>query len=85
MSKQKKSYKSKCCGARVETVSSPDEIDKIGCTIFYKCLKCNCACDVLYTPRKTWNINPRTRIKPNKNRKELTQRELNKIKREEEF
>jgi len=64
--------KSKCCGAKVRYSDfSPDfigdkpETQRIG-TCYYICTKCNQACDIIIPIRKTFKINPKTRVQPNK-------------------
>lgn len=71
-SKNKTSSRSKCCNAKVKVVGTV--------TMFHVCTKCHLPCDVFYVERKTWEINPKTRVVPNKKRKE-DQRELNELRR----
>lgn len=87
MSKKNKSiYKSRCCNSNVKTVSVPDEIDKIGCTMYCVCVKCNKPCDIYIPERKTWKINPKTRIVPNKKKDRIfTDAECKKFRDEEDF
>lgn len=51
------------------------------------CSKCGEACSVYLKQRKTWDINPQTKIIPNKKRRltKLSPQELKKIKQEEDF
>lgn len=82
MEKIKNKYKSKCCGAIVKVHTSPDEIDKVGCTMYHICTKCGEACDVYLKERRTWNINPAEQIIPNKKKQKstkLTPKELKEI------
>ena len=86
--KSKSIYKSRCCNAKVKSVTSPDEIDKLGCTMVCVCTECNKPCDIYIPERKTWAINPKTRIVPNKkkkNNKLFTDKELKKFHQEEDF
>jgi hypothetical protein len=88
MTKKRSNYKSKCCGTKVRVESSPDDIDKKGCTMYYVCTKCNQPCDVLTNERRTWAINPKTRIVPNKkekNKKLFTDKELKDFRMNEDF
>lgn len=81
-------FKSKCCHEAVRVSCSPDEIDKIGCTMYYTCTGCQEACDVFIPERKTWTINPKTRVVPNKkkqNNKLFTDKELKKFLQGEDF
>lgn len=55
------SIKSKCCKARVVVRGKT--------TMYYICLKCGEPCDTFLVERKTWQINPRTRVVPNKRKK----------------
>lgn len=65
--KKKTNLKSNCCNAKIKVGGIGDfEGDKIACTIYYVCTKCQEACDVHIQERKTWAINPKTRIVPNK-------------------
>jgi len=84
----KNNYKSKCCGAKVRVHTSPDEIDKIGCTMYHICTDCGKPCDIIIKERHTWKINPKTRIVPNKkekNKKLFTDKELKDFRMEEDF
>jgi translation initiation factor 1 (eIF-1/SUI1) len=86
--KNKNNLISNCCNARTEVVCSPDDIDKIGCTMYHKCLKCNCACDVHSNKRRVWIINPSTKVKGDKRAKiknGLTKKEINEIRLTEDF
>ena len=82
MSKKKKPLKSRCCNAPVR-VEGMDDFDK-QCTMYHVCTKCNNACDVIIKERKTWKINPKSRIVPNK-KKLFTDKELRKLRQEEDF
>jgi hypothetical protein len=80
--------KSKCCGAKVKVHTEPDDIDKIGCTMYYVCTKCNQPCDVISKERQTWAINPKTQIVPDKREKKkklFTDKELRDLRLEEDF
>lgn len=63
--------KSKCCSAKVKVHIEKDFIgdnsktQRIG-TCYYVCTKCNCACDIIIPIRKTFKMNPKTRVQPNK-------------------
>ena len=57
---------SNCCGAPAKVYTSPDDIDKLGCTMYYVCTECGEPCNIIFKQRKTWKINPKTRITPNK-------------------
>ncbi len=86
--KKKNNYKSKCCGAKVKIYSSPDDIDKVGCTMYHICTECGQACDIMILTRHTWTRNPVTQIIPNKKRKsstKLTKKELREIHLNEDF
>ena len=90
MSKRNKSkLKSNCCNADIKIGGVPDfEGDKSACTQYYVCVKCNEACDVHSNKRKTWTINPKTQIIPDKrekNKKLFTEKELRKIHKQEDF
>lgn len=79
---------SKCCGAKTVVRSSPDEIDKIGCTMFYVCLACGNPCDIYGKERKSWKINPATKVIKDKREKEknkLTEKEIQEIRLSQEF
>ena len=88
--KNKRKDKSLCCGAPV-TVDwgTPNFIgDKnpiIG-TANFICTECNEPCDILPKPRRTWKINPATRIKPNKKKGRMfTAAEIREFLRNEDF
>jgi hypothetical protein len=91
MSKKKNkpsTLRSTCCGAEITSITSPDEIDKIGCTCYCVCTKCGEPCDIYSKPRAVWNINPKTRIVPNKKKKDwnkLSKQEVKKYLQEEDF
>lgn len=78
--------KSNCCNAKVKYSDIlPDFIGdknpKIG-TVYYICTKCGEACDVHINIRKTWTINPKTRIVPNKKKnqkKKIAEQEIKEI------
>ena len=69
-----------CCNAKVKVVGKT--------TLHYECKKCGCGCDVFYTQRKTWKINPKTRIRLNKKKKnwgKLTKKEIEHYRKWEDF
>ena len=66
------SLRSICCNAKVQVVGNID--------IYHLCTRCHQKCDVFHVERKIWEINPRTRIVPNKKHKE-NQRERNELRR----
>lgn len=81
----KSQFKSKCCHETVKVLCSPD---KIGYTMCYICSGCQEACDVFIPERRTWEINPKTRVVPNKknkNDKMFTDKELKKFSEEEDY
>jgi len=68
--KKKSKIKSECCKAGVRySEPAPDFIGDthplIG-TCYYICNKCNKPCNIYVPVRKTWKINPSTKIKPSK-------------------
>ena len=71
MSKKNKStLKSACCKAELKYSSpAPDFIGEkeptIG-TCYCICSKCGEPCNIISDERKTWKINPKTRVVPNK-------------------
>jgi len=71
-SKNRPSARSMCCSAKVKIVGNV--------TMYHVCTKCHEVCDIFYVERKTWEINPRTRVVPNKKHKE-DQRERNELRR----
>jgi hypothetical protein len=89
---KKNNYKSSCCRAKVRLSNpAPDFIgDKnptIG-TCYAICTKCNQPCDLHIPIRKTWKINPKTQIIPNKKKPKstkLTPKELKEIHLHEDF
>ena len=86
MEKKKSNLKSICCGAKVR-VEGMDDFDK-QCTMYYVCTKCNQACDVLIKKRRTWNINPATKVKGDNRGKvkdKLTKKEIEEFRRNEDF
>lgn len=64
MSKKKKPLKSKCCNADVN-VKGMEDFDQV-CTMYSECTKCHLPCDIIIKERRTWKINPKTRVVPNK-------------------
>ena len=88
MGKKKNNYKSKCCGAKVRVHSEPDDIDKLGCTMYHVCTECNQPCDVISKERRVWTINPKTQVVPDKREKKkklFTDKELKRFHQEEDF
>jgi hypothetical protein len=86
MSNKKKPLKSKCCNADVR-IEGMDDFDQT-CTMYHECTKCGNPCDVIIKVRKLWAINPKTRIVPNKKKKNdklFTDKELKKFREEEDF
>jgi hypothetical protein len=71
-SKSKTASRSKCCNAKVKVVGNV--------TMYHVCTKCHQPCDTFYVERKTWEINPKTRVVPNKKHRD-DQRELNELRR----
>lgn len=58
--------RSNCCNYRVKVVGRA--------TLHYECCKCHQDCDIHYVQRKTWVINPKTRIVPDKREEENNKR-----------
>jgi L-lactate utilization protein LutB len=88
MGKKKSKIKSACCKAPI--ISSEPAPDFIGdknpsvgtcCCI---CTKCNKPCNFYIPIRRTWTINPKTKVKGDE-REELTKKEIKKILKEEDF
>jgi hypothetical protein len=78
--------KSICCNANVR-IEGMDDFDKQG-TMYHVCTTCNQPCDVIFKIRKGWEINPVTRIIPNKKKiksTKLTAKEIKEIKKQEDF
>ncbi len=68
--------KSKCCNAKVKVIGKV--------TMYYVCLKCKKACDIIFIQRKVWTKNPNTKVENNNkiyNRKKSKQ-QLRKLKEE---
>ena len=93
MKNKKNNLKSNCCNADIKTDIAPDflgdnpETMQIG-TCCYICKKCNNACDVHVNERKVWKINPVTKIKGDergKFREKLTKKEIEEIRKNEDF
>jgi L-lactate utilization protein LutB len=89
MAKKKSKEKSNCCHAKVRVSGIGDfEGDKIACTLYYICTKCNQPCDVYIPIRRTWNINPVTKVKGDsrgKEKEKLTKKEIEEFRRNEDF
>lgn len=87
--KKRNKEKSNCCHAKVRIGGISDFIgDKIICTRYYICIKCNQPCDIYIPIRKTWVRKPYEQIIPNKKKKKstkLTQKELKEIHKNEDF
>jgi len=64
--------KSKCCNAKVKVIGKV--------TMYYVCVKCKQACDIITIPRKIWKRSPVTKIK--KSKKIYNRKKLKKIKEE---
>lgn len=74
MSKNKSSnLRSVCCKAKVTPGNN-----------IWICTKCKNECTMMLNTRKTWAINPKTRIVPNKKRA-LSDKEIKEILRNEDF
>ena len=74
------SERSKCCGAKV--------IVRGKTTLYYVCLSCGKPCDVYTKERRTWIRNPKTQILKDKREKEktkLTKKEIDEIRKNEDF
>jgi L-lactate utilization protein LutB len=91
--KIKTQLKSTCCGVDIKVDMSPDFIGdnpktmQVG-TCCYMCSKCNQPCDVYANTRKTWNRNPATKVKGDergKFKEKLTKKEIDKIRKNEDF
>ena len=64
MEKKNSKLKSQCCNADVIKGGRPDFAgDNYVCTMYYVCTKCNNPCDLKIKIRKTWKINPSTKVK----------------------
>jgi hypothetical protein len=82
--KNKDTFKSNCCNAVVKYKRN----DKKETTDVFSitCTKCDNPCNVHVDERRTWAINPKTRIVPNKKKdRKLSNKELNKFREEEDF
>lgn len=94
MEKKKSNLKSTCCSAEVKYSNiAPDFIGdkseemKIG-TCYYICTKCNEPCNIYLKLRKTWEINPTTKVKKDKKEKKeklFTDKEIKEFLRNEDF
>lgn len=81
-------YLSDCCHSEITTRGGLSDFssDKCEVTMWMECNKCHQPCNVFLNKRKTWEINPKTRIVPNKKRDiKLTKKEIAKILKEEDF
>jgi hypothetical protein len=74
--------KSNCCNAEIKIDMTSDfygdnpKTMQIG-TCYYVCIECKQACDVHSNQRRTWKINPVTKIKGDE-RDKIKEKELNK-------
>jgi len=94
MGKKKSNLKSECCKVEVRySDCAPDFIGddpktmQIG-TCCCICSKCNQPCNIYVPIRKTWKINPQTKIIPNKKKKlstKLSAKELKEIHKNEDI
>jgi len=83
---KKESRKSVCCNSKVK-IEGMNDFDK-QCTMYYSCGACGKPCDVIRKVRRTWAINPKTRIVPSKKAKninDLSAKEIRKFLKEEDF
>ena len=93
MSKKKKSnLRSTCCKAEIKySEAVPDFIgdDKNSVrTCYCICSKCGEPCNIYSVERKTWEINPKTRVVPSKKKKNdrmFTQKEISHFWKDEDF
>lgn len=86
--KNKTKLLSTCCSAETKVHTSGDEIDKVGCTNYMVCSKCGEPCNFYTKTRGVWQINPVTKVIPNKKKKsstKLTSGELKRIHEGEDF
>jgi hypothetical protein len=86
MAKTKSNYKSICCNADVR-IEGMDDFDK-QCTMYHVCTYCNKPCDVTVKIRKTWKINPTTKVKGDergKFKEKLTKKEIEDFRKNEDF
>ena len=82
MVKKVNNLRSLCCNAPAKVEGAPDFVgdnpkNMRECTCWYACTKCHQSCDVYSNARKTWTINPKTQIVPNK-REKIRNKEINK-------
>lgn len=90
MTKKKSNYKSACCNAPIRLgggVGDFSEDDK-SCTLYAICTKCNNSCDIKSQTRKTWAINPSTKIQKDERKKfkdKLTKKEVERYRANEDF
>lgn len=78
----KSNLKSTCCNAEIKTNMVPDFIgdnpkNMIIGTCYYICTKCDEPCNSYLKERKTWKINPATKIIGDK-REKIHKKEINK-------
>lgn len=72
--------RSKCCNGKVKTQGKT--------TMYYVCLKCKEACDVIFVERKTWTRNPATQVQGDKREKRkrlFTDKEIREFLKHEDF
>jgi len=67
MGKKKSNLKSNCCNSDIR-IEGINDFDK-QCTMYHVCKYCNKPCDVHVNIRKTWTINPTTKVKGDKRAK----------------
>lgn len=90
MAKKKSKYKSTCCNASIRlegTVGDFHDQDKSS-TLIAVCTKCNNPCSIKFKVRKTWEINPVTKIKEDERKKfqdKLTKKEIENYRKNEDF
>lgn len=90
MGKKKSKFKSQCCNAPIRLggeLGDFKDSDK-ACTLYAICTKCNNPCDIKSQTRKTWNINPSTKIQKDERKKfqdKLTKKEIQRYLKEEDF
>jgi hypothetical protein len=94
MVKKKSKIKSECCHAEIRYSDiAPDFIEdnpatmRIG-TCYCICSKCNQPCNIYVPIRKTWAINPKTKVKGDEHGKfnnKLTKKEIENYRKNEDF
>lgn len=82
MKKSNIKAKSDCCRAAIRICNGMSDFigeknPSIG-TMYYECSKCGKPCNVYIPIRKTFKINPKTRVQPNKKKEhKITKKEIN--------